>query len=220
MRSGTIQSSTSQSTTRSVFIWAWSTICAAVAGPVFTQVSGYRYGSPAAMVTLLPVNETPVLAKARARRTLSTMKRHSAPSMTMLTTGGSPAPVKRAKSDAGPVALIHLSNLDIVARGEGTENTLWHLVEAALTWSRAAELLQAGMPEMAEQLDLARSLVLRYGRTGRVLFTGGEYQLATDGVAVMDQLAEMVDQHTALAAAAWSEAKVAGLKTEQQRMAA
>lgn len=76
-----------------------------------------------------------------------------------------------------------------------------------LTWSKVAELLRVGEPEMRTQLELASTLVERFGRTGRVLFTGEEYQLK-DGVGVMDQLAELVDRPTAVIAAEWSERKV------------
>ena len=61
---------------------------------------------------------------------------------------------------------------------------------------------------MIEQLALASRLVERYGRTGRVGFAGVEYQAAKLGVEVMDEVAAIVDKPTALAAVAWSEAKV------------
>jgi hypothetical protein len=106
------------------------------------------------------------------------------------------------------LGICHLENLDAVATGSATEATLWQVAGAALTWSRVAELLQAGEPEMRVQLELASALIDRYGRTGRVLFTGTEYQLAKTGVQVMDQLAEIVDRPTAVIAAEWSERKV------------
>ena len=105
------------------------------------------------------------------------------------------------------LALVHNANLDAVAKGTADETTLWHLVEAALTWSKVAELIEAGEPEMRVQLELASTLVERYGRTGRVLFTGTEYQVAKEGVQVMDQLAEMTDKPSAVIAAEWSERK-------------
>ena len=106
------------------------------------------------------------------------------------------------------LGICHLSNLDAVASGQAGEAILWQLAGAALTWSRVAELLRVGEPEMRAQLELASTLVARYGRTGEVLFTGPEYQLAKDGVQVMDQLAEIVDRATAVIAAEWSERKV------------
>jgi hypothetical protein len=91
-------------------------------------------------------------------------------------------------------------------------------VGGVLTWSRAADLLHARNPdyapateEMRAQLELVTRLVERFGRTGRVILTGVEYQLARRGVAVMDAIAEAVDRPTAIAAADWSEARVAAL---------
>ncbi len=106
------------------------------------------------------------------------------------------------------LAIAHLQNLDDVASGRATEQIMWHIVEAAFTWSYVADKLQAGTPEMAAQLELATRVVERYGRTGKVGFSGVEYQVAKLGVDVMDQLAEMVDRPTAVAATFWSEAMV------------
>ena len=47
-----------------------------------------------------------------------------------------------------------------------------------------------------------------------MLFTGTDYQIAKAGLDVMDQLAELVDRPTAIAAANWSEAKVAQMVAE------
>jgi hypothetical protein len=106
------------------------------------------------------------------------------------------------------LAIVHAVNLDTLARGEGDETLLWQWVAGALTWSRVAELLGVGVDEMRLQLELATRLVDRYGRTRRVGFSGLDYQLAKEGLQVMDQLAEIVDLHVATAAAEWSEAKV------------
>jgi hypothetical protein len=110
------------------------------------------------------------------------------------------------------LGLAHVANLDAVASGQADEATLWQIVGGCLTWSRAAELIGAGVDEMREQLDLATRLVERYGRSGRVLFTGTEYQLAKRGVLVMDLLAEQVDRPTAIAAAEWSEQRVGAME--------
>lgn len=117
----------------------------------------------------------------------------------------------RAQLSAAQVrdlSLCHHINLDAIATGQADESTLWQTVGGALTWSRVADLLGLGAPEMAEQLQVLERVVSRYGRTGRVGFSGQEYQLAKHGVAVMDQLAAIVDQPTAIAAADWSEARV------------
>jgi hypothetical protein len=112
---------------------------------------------------------------------------------------------KLQKSD---LSLVHHHNLDLIARGQADEAVLWDWVGGCLTWSRTAELLQLGVPEMADQVALAMRLVARYHRTGRVAFNGPDYQLAKAGTIVMDLLAEATDQATASAAADWSERKI------------
>lgn len=124
----------------------------------------------------------------------------------------------RRKLDKGQLrdlALAHIANLDSLARGRADSTTLWHAVEAAFTWSRAAQLMGVGVAEMAQQLEMLERVLERYQRTGRCGFSGPEYQLAKNGVDIMDQLAELVDQPTAIAAAAWSEARVDALVAEQ-----
>lgn len=118
------------------------------------------------------------------------------------------------------LGLAHVVNLDAIAHGEADESLLWQWVGGVLTWSRVAILLDRGAPEMLEQVQLATRLVQRYGRTGRVLVTGTDYQVAKAGVALMDALARLVDRPTAIAAANWSEHKVAQMAAEcrgQQR---
>jgi alpha-D-ribose 1-methylphosphonate 5-triphosphate synthase subunit PhnL len=106
------------------------------------------------------------------------------------------------------LALAHITNLDLISKGQADEEVLWQMVGGVLTWSRVAELLNMGVAEMAPQLELATRVVERYGRTGRVGFSGTEYQAAKLGVDVMDALAEAVDQPTASLAADWSEQQV------------
>lgn len=112
---------------------------------------------------------------------------------------------KLVPSQVRDLGLIHAINLDAIATGTADEGTLWQWVAGVLTWSRVAELLQAGAVEMHDQLELANRVVERYRATGRVLFTGPDYQLAKDGLSVMDQLAEIVDRPTAVVAAEWSD---------------
>lgn len=119
------------------------------------------------------------------------------------------------------LALVHNTNLDAIAMGDANETTLMHVVEAALTWSRVAQLLGIGEPEMLPQVLLANSLLDRFQATGKVLFTGTEYQLAKKGVQVMDMLAEITDQHTASLAVEWCDRRIALRQAEfQQRQAA
>lgn len=120
----------------------------------------------------------------------------------------------RPRLDAGQVidlSICHNSNLDSIARGDANDTTLWQWAGAVFTWSKVAEVLEAGVPEMEAQLTLTAAVIERFTATGRIVFTGPEYQLAKDGVCVMDQLAEIVDRPTALMAATWSEAKLQAL---------
>lgn len=114
------------------------------------------------------------------------------------------------------LAIAHMQNLDLISRGTASQDEVWHLVEQALTWSRVAQLLGQGEPEMAEQVTVATQVVQRFQRTGRVGFSGTEYQAAKFGLDVMDELARLVDQPKASQAAAWSEAQVAGLRLDTE----
>jgi hypothetical protein len=115
------------------------------------------------------------------------------------------------------LGLAHVVNLDAIALGKADEEILWQWVGGVLTWSRVADLMQVGVPEMHEQLDLAKRLIERYGRDRRVTFEGPDYQTARVGVVVMDRLAEMVDVPTALVAAEWSERRVNELERATAR---
>lgn len=117
------------------------------------------------------------------------------------------------------IGIAHLSTLDEIARGRATAQTLWDMAEAAFTWSRVAEVLGEGVPEMAPQLELAAHVIERYGRTGRIVFTGPEYTLAKAGVDVMDALAARTDVATATQAAIWSDRQLARLVSEQRAAA-
>ena len=95
---------------------------------------------------------------------------------------------KLARDQVRDLDLAHHQNLDAIATRQADDVILWHWVEAVFTWSKVAELTQAGEPEMAEQLALATRMVLHYGATGRVEFTGtADLELARDGVSVMQQ---------------------------------
>lgn len=118
------------------------------------------------------------------------------------------------------LGLVHVLNLDQIAAGQADEALLWQFVGGILTWSRVADLLEAGQAEMREQIALASALVERYERTGRVIFTGPEYQLAKAGVGHMDDLAGIVDRPTAEMAADWSEAVIADMAAQVMKRAA
>ncbi|MBN8493415.1 MAG: hypothetical protein J0M00_18560 [Burkholderiales bacterium] len=126
----------------------------------------------------------------------------------------------RPKLDKGQLfdlSMAHNQNVDAVAKGDANETTLWHLVESAYTWSRAAELLHFGELEMTQQLHMLEGVLARYHRTRRIGFSGPELELARDGVVVMDQIAAQCDRPTALAAVAWSEARIERILAEQRQ---
>jgi hypothetical protein len=115
---------------------------------------------------------------------------------------------KLSRSQQVDLGLAHLANLDAIARGAAGEEVLWQWVGAVLTWSYVATVLELGSLEMQLQLQLVMQVVERYGRTGRVLFSGPDYQAAKEGVDAMDELAARVDRETAIAAATWSESRI------------
>lgn len=103
------------------------------------------------------------------------------------------------------LAMAHVVNLDDIAHGRASAEVMWQTVGGV------AELLGRGVDEMQAQHDLMMRVMARQVATGKVLFTGPEYQLAKQGVMVMDMLAEAVDRPTAIAAAQWGEARVNAL---------
>jgi hypothetical protein len=116
---------------------------------------------------------------------------------------------KLDRSQLTDLALVHVAHLDALAHGQADSTTLYHAVAAAYTWSRVAELMGVGEAEMAEQLLMLESVLQRFKRTGRAGLSGPEYQTARRGVDVMDELARITDLPTAVAAAAWSEGRMA-----------
>lgn len=130
-----------------------------------------------------------------------------------------PAGLRRmlTRQQVTDLAIAHLQNLDAVASGQATEDTLWDIVECTLLWNRVADQLRTGVDEMRAQLELGTRMVERFGRTGRVGFSGVEYQAAKVGIEVMDELARIVDQPTASAACDWAEAMVMRLSLEAGR---
>lgn len=115
---------------------------------------------------------------------------------------------KLSRSQLQDLGLAHIENLDTLHTGQADEATLWQWAGGCLTWSRVAELLKVGEAEMTAQLELVATVVQRFGCTGVASFIDDdEYELAKLGVGYMDDLAELVDLPTAMAAAEWSEAR-------------
>jgi hypothetical protein len=107
------------------------------------------------------------------------------------------------------LCMVHHQNLDAIASGTATAHTMWDWAGACLTWSRVAEAIGKGMPEMQQQLALVDSVIDLFERTRRVAFaTEADYQLAVDGVVAMDLLAQATDAYSAGLAADWSEAEI------------
>jgi len=128
----------------------------------------------------------------------------------------------RPKIDRDTLAtlgIIHAQNLDDIATGKAEAQTLFDMAEAVFTWSRVADKLQVGAPEMQDQLLLVARVCERYRDKGVIAFTGPEYQLAKTGVQVMDALAEEVDLRTATEAAIWSTAQLATLTAQERKVA-
>lgn len=103
------------------------------------------------------------------------------------------------------LGIAHIQNLDAIATGHADDETLWQWVGGTLTWLRVAALVETGEVEMLQQMRLVTAVIDRYRRTGRIAFTGPEYQLAKTGCDVMDALASIAPQHIAEDAANWSE---------------
>lgn len=121
---------------------------------------------------------------------------------------------KLAADQVRDLGMAHTANLDTIAAGGAGEEVLWQWVGGLFTWANVAALLGIGVPEITPQLGLAAAVIERYGRTGRVGFSGPEYQLAKTGVMIMDTLAEQVDRETAIVAAEMGEAQVNKLAAE------
>lgn len=125
---------------------------------------------------------------------------------------------KLDRSQVIELGICHHENHDAIVRGQADWDVMWSYVGSVLTWWRVSRELQAGVPEMDVLLQVATRLVERYGKHGAVRFDGHDLQLARDGVSHMDQLAELVDWPTAMAAATWSESEVNRLAAGAQAL--
>lgn len=102
-----------------------------------------------------------------------------------------------SKDQIRDLGLAHVTNVDVIVKGQADEGILWDLVHCVHTWTVVASEIGLGVPEMATQLDLVTRLIQRYGATGAIQFDGNDYEIAKTGICVMDALAEQVDQYTA-----------------------
>lgn len=112
------------------------------------------------------------------------------------------------------LAVVNATNLDDIARGVGTLNTLWDWAGSSFTYSRIAELAgnEAGQREMCEQLKLVTTVLERYSSTGQVAFADGEKQIALRGLDVMTELDLIADQLICVEAAIWSDQRLNALR--------
>ena len=122
------------------------------------------------------------------------------------------------RDQVNELGICHHENHDAIVSGSADWDVMWNYVGSVLTWWRVSRDLQAGLEEMDVQLQVATRLVERYGRHGVVRFDGPDLQLARLGVGYMDDLAELVDKPTAMAAAEWSEAEVNRLAAGAQAL--
>lgn len=107
------------------------------------------------------------------------------------------------------LSLAHHANLDAIARGDAAPEVMWGWAGGCLTWSAVAQALKRGEEQMAKQLELVERVITNFERTGSVSFpSDGDYQLAVEGVVIMDLLAEATDCYTAGLAANWSDAAI------------
>lgn len=106
---------------------------------------------------------------------------------------------------------LHI-NLDAIAHDQADVHLLWDYVSTTLTFSHIAAALGEGEPEMAAQLELGLALIQAWARTGRVLFTPAEYELARLGVVQMEALIERCSLPIAVAAATKSEQQILAIK--------
>lgn len=126
---------------------------------------------------------------------------------------------RMAADQVRDLAITHWSNIDLIARGLADERTLFDVLGSTFTWGHVAAELGCEVDLMTEVTHMATAIVHRYGRTGRVGFTGPEYQLAKLAAQAMDRLAAQVDHATAIVAAEISERRLAQVMVEAALLA-
>lgn len=114
---------------------------------------------------------------------------------------------KMSRDQLRDLALCHLVNLDAIASGSATPAILCDWAESVLVWSQVADRV-GGSEQMSAQADVAANVIARFRETGTVFLTDEEIELAREGVAVMDALAETVDQYSAIEAVTWARLEV------------
>ena len=72
------------------------------------------------------------------------------------------------------LGLVHSLNLDDMAAGRATVETMWQMAGGVLTWARVAEVIDMHRAEMVRQVQTMQSVIDRYRRTRKVGFSGPE----------------------------------------------
>lgn len=103
------------------------------------------------------------------------------------------------------LSLAQHVNIDAIASGTASVTLMHEWADGVLMFSRIAETLQRGVPEMRVQLELTERVATRCAATGRVEFADqAELEIARDGLVVFDLLVAECDDKTGMDAAAWS----------------
>jgi len=118
------------------------------------------------------------------------------------------------------ISLFQHINLDDIATGRADIHIVWDYAANVLCWHRVAHAIGRGTFEMNDQLAVATRLVQRYKQHGRVAFDGPDLQTARAGGAIMDQLATMVDEPTAVEASAWAQLEMERMRHQAAQEAA
>lgn len=116
-------------------------------------------------------------------------------------------PVRRklTRTSIRELHMLHAQHLDALATGRVDDRIMWDWAAGALTWSKVAELIGQGEPQMNELMAVVERVVSRYKTDGTVKLTPEEYDQVRQGSMVMDLLAETTDLISAGRAAQWSE---------------
>ena len=108
--------------------------------------------------------------------------------------------------------LTHWDLLNRISSGAATFDDLRDWIETGLTYSQMMRMLvedgteftTEALDAIAAQIGIYESVIARYGRTGRVGFSGPELLTARAAACVMDSLIELDRHGIAERAAHWS----------------
>jgi hypothetical protein len=110
----------------------------------------------------------------------------------------------------------HKAAVEKFRLGQAMHDDLLAYSGCLLTWKKIAELKMVGESEMDVLLLDAEQITQRYGRTGKVGFSGPEYQRAIDGVQIMDELADESDWPSMCQAVDYSQRAMAKIRRSHE----